>query len=373
MRKPFNQFAGIYFASFQFGLILLLIAQAIISIQGSISSFPISSFNGHNIEFRMVKLGRSARIFSFLDILALVRRKRFQNFIWLLMMVGFAGSLLNGGGWYIGVIIGFVALHCIFFSAKGTKITTAISSNRIGAKKTAASFGILFLCLFLTLFGMAMPYSPPSTSNGPLYPGMNGPPNENNTFYIMFNGASFSNPSDQAYFQSQIGNGSSYVKIGFCCCAWYMADLNNASFNYTFNPYSDFYSELNYSVENNIPVIIDFNGGDWGMCNHNTNLTYNAWLNASEIQWDQFNDYPAAQSNVGGLTDRLFCLDNNTQIYAYRHMNVKIAADIVKDFADQYPNLFVGVSTDSEIHLATADSPLLLLMAFNLCMIIIPA
>ncbi len=136
-----------------------------------------------------------------------------------------------------------------------------------------------------------------------------------------------------------------------------MADLNNASFNYTFNPYSDFYSELNYSVENNIPVIIDFNGGDWGMCNHNTNLTYNAWLNASEIQWDQFNDYPAAQSNVGGLTDRLFCLDNNTQIYAYRHMNVKIAADIVKDFADQYPNLFVGVSTDSEIHLATADFP----------------
>ena len=71
----------------------------------------------------------------------------------------------------------------------------------------------------------------------------------------------------------------------------------------------------------------------------------------------RFNDYPAAQSNVGGLTERLFCLDNNTQIYAYRHMNVKIAADIVKDFADQYPNLFVGVSTDSEIHLATADSP----------------
>ncbi len=190
MRKPFNQFAGIYFASFQFGLILLLIAQAIISIQGLIHLFRYPVLTGTILNSEWLSWA-APLVFLVLDILALVRRKQFQNFIWLLMMVGFAGSLLNGGGWYIGVIIGFVALHCIFFSAKGTKITTAISSNRIGAKKTAASFGILFLCLFLTLFGMAMPYSPPSTSNGPLYPGMNGPPNENNTFYIMFNGASF--------------------------------------------------------------------------------------------------------------------------------------------------------------------------------------
>ncbi|MBD3188356.1 hypothetical protein GF325_16090 [Candidatus Bathyarchaeota archaeon] len=272
-----------------------------------------------------------------------------------------SASFYIGAGWYIGGILGLVGLWLVAMVPNmRSRRPPRVMKQRYYKYALASITCALIMAPVLVSYSLIQPTLAPYYFNPyQLYPGVNGPPNENNMMYILPIWEDTSSyTSNISYFKEELGNGSDYVKIGFSASCWYMGELNGAIDNWTFNPFSSLYYKLNFSVNYSIPVLFHMNGGNWGMEGwKNTNkssIVTDLWAdNDSNVQWDQNNNsVPASQAELElPLKPRLFTLSKYSQIYPYREQNVKIAGTILKDFMDAYPDLFVGCSMDSEIHL----------------------
>jgi hypothetical protein len=295
-------------------------------------------------------------IFVILDVLSIIPNKAYQTFMVIVQGVIFSGALFIGGGWYVGTALGLIGLSILVIAADGhDRINMSLPAPN-GVRKGMVKVALLCaICSSVTVTTLSLAYLPPAVTTPNLYAGASGAPNANNTLYIAVLGSPLSGP-DLDYLNAELGSGGAYVKIGASLVSWYMSQLNTASLNYTYNPAAELYAELNASVANNIPILVHFNGGNWGTYLHDNELVNDTWHNASYLQWDQFNAYAPAAPSPGGLTDRMFCLSKYSPLFAYRLANVRIAAHVVKEFSIAYPQLFIGVSMDSEINLCAAST-----------------
>nr|MDO8112712.1 hypothetical protein [Candidatus Sigynarchaeota archaeon] len=295
--------------------------------------------------------------------LSLVPAKGFQSFLLFMYSLLFCVVLWLGGGWYVGTIIGLAGIFLIG-SVKSIPATRQRVLNRKQERNiiAIALVGVAATCVAAPA-AIIIPELPPYYLNPTLYEGQAGAPNVNNTLYILTiweNWGTYESEVD--YFLQELGNGSQYVRIGFSASCWYMAELNGAVQNWSFNPVASLYAKLNFSVNHNLPVLFHMNGGNWGMEGwKNTGLSSlvaDLWKdNNSNVQWDQKNNSISADlaEHMDPLKPRLFTLSKYSPIYAYREQNIKIAGAIIKQFSEDHPDLFVGCSMDSEIHLEQND------------------
>lgn len=184
---------------------------------------------------------------------------------------------------------------------------------------------------------------------------MAGDPNYNNTLFMapIFEAYIWDPAKDNAeleYMRDTIGPSGDYYKISFSVSCWYSTNLVNNSGIWDFDP-TQLYYKLNRSVDTNTPVLFHMNGGNWGACGMGNDLLKELWSNDSNCQYDQFDRVPEINYNQPCLKDRLFSLQKDTDFNRYREIHIKQAGEIIANFSLTYPNLFVGCSLDSEIHL----------------------
>jgi hypothetical protein len=81
-------------------------------------------------------------------------------------------------------------------------------------------------------------------------------------------------------------------------------------------------------------------------------MNIDLYNNKSNLQWDQFDGIPSNYTAPGSMPHRLFTLSSRTDIANIREIHLKQAARVIFNWSLSYPELFIGLSTDSEIHLA---------------------
>ncbi|MHA1891302.1 MAG: beta-galactosidase [Promethearchaeota archaeon] len=350
---------GLFFWLFGEGLILIQIFIAFFgkfSINGVFSSqFWNFDDNRENVIVVLVIV-----IFTALFCLSCIPTKPFQSTIIIIEAFFISATYYFGGGWVIGATMALVGLFLL---------SSIPSLNKIGPFKLKKNkYNIIrtsLLCTSVILsatlyFSFTAPLMAPYYFVKAPYEGYNQEPNENNILYILPIWEDWhSYTTDVDYFLDQLGTGSKYVKIGFSVSCWYMGELNGESENWTFNPFTSLYYKLNFSVNNSLPILFHMNGGNWGMFGlmktDNSTIVSRLWQNDSEVQWDQYNRAAPPNDTEPPLKRRLFTLSKYSTVYQYRERNVKIAGTIIKNFADVHPDLFVGVSMDSEIHMNSAN------------------
>ncbi|MFX0102088.1 MAG: beta-galactosidase [Candidatus Hodarchaeota archaeon] len=287
---------------------------------------------------------------TMLSVLALINSKPTQTTLLAISSVLFSASLFVGGGWFVGAILGLIGTFFVGLTPSIQKLSPSRISKRNYRILVGMSFSVMIIAMVLIPFLFTYPLLPPYLFNQNLYEGQSGAPNENNTMYMLVTWEStVISPSEMDDYKQKMGPGGDYFKMGIAFSCWYAGHYYNAT-NTTFNP-DNLYLKLNNSINYNIPILIHMNGGNWGMAGMASGIVNDSWYNDSECQWDQHDNIPDPAPAPGGLRDRLFTLSKYSNIYKHRESNIKVAGAIIKNFSDNYPELFVGVSLDSEIHL----------------------
>ncbi|MHA1683485.1 MAG: beta-galactosidase [Promethearchaeota archaeon] len=303
-------------------------------------------------------------VFCILDVISCIPVKGMQVSSLFVFPVLFSASFSWGGGYFTGAISGLLGLLMVgMVPYKRKSRVKRLKKSRFTFAKEIAIFGSIIAMVlppYLVLKPMMAPYY---FTPYEMYRGWNQAPNSNNTFYILpvwEDTASYL--SNVSSYQQELGVGSAYVKIGFSASCWYMGEIDGQPENWTFDPDQSLYYKLNFSVNYSLPILLHMSGGDWGMDGGKdtggTTIVSQLWAdNDSNVQWDQRNNtVPAIVAETKDpLKPRLFTLSKYSQIYQYRERNIKEAGLIIKDFADTYPELFVGVSLDREVHLDDND------------------
>lgn len=192
--------------------------------------------------------------------------------------------------------------------------------------------------------------------NGVFYENaVTGTPNYNNTFYVTPIMELFTmNPAvdnhELELIEFMLGPSEKYYRVGFSVSQWYSENIVNNSGIWDLDP-TMLYYKLNRSVDTGIPVLFHMNGGNWGAYGMGNDLLMKLWLNDSNCQWDQFNIVPNANLADPPLRNRLFSLQRDTEFNQYRQRFVTQSGQILYQFMQDHPDLFVGCSLDSEIHL----------------------
>jgi hypothetical protein len=152
--------------------------------------------------------------------------------------------------------------------------------------------------------------------------------------------------------KSMLGVGGAYTTLGFSFSSWALSrDIGNTSTDYAFDP-----TNLNYvlglAVSTNLPILVHINDGRWADC-----CTSN-----SDGGWnDALLDHISAQPNTTMMDssgNSLYSHDGggnffsfsrlNSAYRSYKQRNVQAAITVLADWAAAHPDLFVGVSLDSE-------------------------
>lgn len=292
------------------------------------------------------------------SLLSLVPAKPFQVVMLLVYSVLFPASFYMGGGWYIGGIAGMTGMALLAITpALGHR--PALPADGFKALVGFSIIGCIVACTVVP-YSFNMPLMAPYYFNTSVYPGQSGPPNENNTLYILPIWENWDTyEADVGYFLHELDTGSPHVRVGFSASCWYMGELKGAADNHSFDPAASLHAKLNFSAAHGLPVLFHMNGGNWGTEGWKNvalpGIVTGWWMNDSLVQWDQFNkSVPAeiAQDQMP-LKPRLFSLSRHSPVFALREQNVKLAGAIIAAFAAAHPGLLVGVSLDSEIHLET--------------------
>ncbi len=107
---------------------------------------------------------------------------------------------------------------------------------------------------------------------------------------------------------------------------------------------------MNLSTITNTPILFHMNGGNWGQGCSNHPIIEAMRQNISNCQWDQKNVCHPIKCNPGP-NDRFWSFAPNTEWEIFRERNIKQALAVIYDWWQNNPDLLVGFSTDSEIHL----------------------
>jgi hypothetical protein len=156
--------------------------------------------------------------------------------------------------------------------------------------------------------------------------------------------------------KSQLGVGGTYTKLGWSFSSWALSrDIYGSYNDYNFDP-----TNLNYmldlGVTSNLPVLVHMNNGRWADC---------CTPNSSGGWGDTLLDHIAAQPDTTVLDSsgrscyshnggqNFFSLSRLNDVYrSYKKRNIQASANVVANWASLHPDLFVGVSLDSETLMA---------------------
>jgi hypothetical protein len=302
-------------------------------------------------------------------------------------------SLMQGGGWFAGVIFANIGICMILYtilgdykqqlskigrSSKDMDAKSDLDNNieiqndgksgtnqditQKNKKKSLTSSKkksiILVSCLIgLVAISALIPYGVNlSRIPAPLMPSVSSPPtniqpNHENTFYIMPIWEGMANgESELAYMKSILGGdaytGKGFIKIGRSVSCWYTNSIYN---NGSFNP-SNLIAKLTLANTTNTPILFHMNGGNWGQGGSKNPVIQSMRENVSNCQWDQNNVCHPIKYNPGP-NDRFWCFAPVSDWEIFRERNIKQALDIIFNWWQNNPDLLVGFSTDSEIHL----------------------
>lgn len=169
---------------------------------------------------------------------------------------------------------------------------------------------------------------------------------------------------------------SATMRVGMSVPILYMRTTKGAAGDFVFDPDFDLTrkcgnrpvtddnlrSVIDYAIARHVPVNFILNGGIWGDASCYSaewDLTTHFEVDAANCQWDQYNEVLPGDFRKGlnGSTDSPQLSRSLTyNIYArqvrdYKRRNLIAAASIVAKFAREHPDLFVGVSLDSDTYM----------------------
>ncbi len=303
--------------------------------------------------------------FALPPLLAIVwipKRLGMRRFAGFLSLAGYSVAFYFGGGWFVGSAVGIWGVVNYFRATPG-------EISRFQRRKVISTTSIIAGMVLASLFLNAYLLIPPPAGLAQfelLYPGQSTTPSHNNTFYILPIWENVGNlPQDLVEAENitqSLGPSGDYVKVGYSCSCWYVQEVTNWTGDWQFNASSSLWYKLNLSVQANLPILFHMNGGNWGASGLNpyaekhtgTYRLYELWLNETNVQWNNYDDsVPVSWPRIEEtLLWRMFTLSKYSQFYQLREQACRGAAAIIAQFAQLYPNLFVGVSLDSEIHLS---------------------
>jgi len=256
-------------------------------------------------------------------------------------------SLYSGGGWYFGIL----------FVISGILLRTVPKTWQSKVKFKKKSAGFLLIILILLPFTSLLIQSAVKVSTARTIPVeiMAGPPSYDNILYMTpilehFTWDPVQDNAEIEFLKAIIGPSGNYYKIGFSVSCWYSMNLINNSGVWDFEPTALYY-KLNRSIDTNTPIFFHMNGGNWGSNSINNDLLRELWENDTNCQFDQYGRVPPMTAADFLLRDRLFSLQKDTDFNKYREIHIKQAGAIISNFSQTHPDLFVGCSLDSEIHL----------------------
>lgn len=152
--------------------------------------------------------------------------------------------------------------------------------------------------------------------------------------------------------KSRIGVGGSKTKLGFSFSSWSMSrDIKSEDDDFEFDPTNLNYA-LDLAAEAELPILIHANNGHWAdCCTSNSDGGWNpALLNhiAEAGNTTQLNN--AGQSLYTNLYGgNYFSFSRYNDVYRhYKKRQVQASMSTLLEWAEDYPDLFAGVSLDSE-------------------------
>ncbi|MBD3354232.1 MAG: hypothetical protein GF364_22310 [Candidatus Lokiarchaeota archaeon] len=284
-------------------------------------------------------------------------------------------SFFLGGGWYIGSILANIGLGLILFSAFRTeqfeikKKGSKQAENNLKAEKRLKKknlvlpkkLQLIFTCILIcaVMLSAIIPLILDIlTIPQPLIDKVDSPssdtPNHRNTFYILpiweGVGTMEEDISQMHYIESIVGGseytGEGFIKIGRSVSCWYTNEiLEDGTFNDT-----RLIHKLNVSAQSNTPILFHMNGGNWGQATSEDPVILEMRQNVSNCQWDQ-TGYCHPIRYSAGPNARYWSFWPDSDWEKFRERNIKQALDVIYDWWLLHPDLLVGFSTDSEIHL----------------------
>ncbi|MBN2150913.1 MAG: hypothetical protein JW839_05695, partial [Candidatus Lokiarchaeota archaeon] len=279
-------------------------------------------------------------------------------------------SLLFGGGWYAGTVMadaGLVILLASFVMLEkagkpGKPLVLEVERKPRIRKLQAAVLALGCACIVVSAVVPAIvgindipePLVPAATSLP------SGAPNHGNTFYIMpIWETTVTNYTEgarrAAYLKQAVGGpsytGNGYVKVGRSLSCWYTGNLNSSDPAGPYDPTQN----LNYALElanlTNTPLLFHMNGGNWGTSGSSHPIIQSMRNNVSNCQWDQYDWCPPAASIHASPNNRYWSFWPGSEWEQFRERNIKQALQVIHEWWLDNPELLVGFSTDSEIHL----------------------
>jgi hypothetical protein len=290
----------------------------------------------------------------------------FTGFFFILATLAANAALLFGGGWFAGTILADFGLMILLTAGRKSKQngefpllkTAEITVPTIFRKRQQQ---IALICCFGVVISGAIPFLVGYMAiPAPLIPEASGPasgiePNHANTFFIMpiweWQGTDYEYGIGQLNYMKNILGGDAYsgngfVKIGRSVSCWYTNTLfENGSYDPTILIHT-----LNLSTISNTPVLFHMNGGNWGQAGSQHPEILAMRQNKSNCQWDQENVCHPIKYNPGP-NDRFWSFWPNSDWERFRERNIKQALEVIYNWWQNNPDLLVGFSTDSEIHL----------------------
>jgi hypothetical protein len=288
------------------------------------------------------------------------------GFWFLISTLAVNAALMFGGGWFVGTILADIGLCMLLRALKLAKQLPARSLDGLQAKEMLAPLldkkhalgivltGIMFLSLVTPLLIRSTAIPAPLIPEAASKP-VGIEPNHQNTFYIMpiweWQGADYNYGIGQlAYMKAILGGddytGTGFVKIGRSVSCWYTSDLyENGSFNPT-----NLIHTLELHAMTQTPVLFHMNGGNWGGCCSQNPVVAAMRADPANCQWDQKDVCHPIKYNPGP-NDRFWSFWPDSDWEHFRERNIKDALAIIHAWWLEHPDLLVGFSTDSEIHL----------------------
>ncbi|KAH6662473.1 hypothetical protein B0J14DRAFT_662668 [Halenospora varia] len=185
-----------------------------------------------------------------------------------------------------------------------------------------------------------------------------GSPSEDLTFVLpIWEGAlaSHGDSKDLAVLSDMknlLGVGGSHTKLGWSFSSWALSrDIQDASNDYQFDP-TNLQHMTGLSEKSGLPILVHMNNGRWADC-----CTPNSDGGWGDLLLDHIAAQPSTtmQNPDGGSFyshnggNNYFSLSRLNTVYRdYKKRNIQASAKILAQWAAQHPNLFAGVSLDSE-------------------------
>ena len=160
--------------------------------------------------------------------------------------------------------------------------------------------------------------------------------------------------------QAMLGTGGAYTKLGFSFSSWALSrDIQNSSADYVFDP-TNLQYVLGIAQQLSLPILVHMNDGRWADCC--TSNSAGGW-NTALLDYIASQPNTTMQDNSGNSVyqsdfgNDFFSFSRLNTVYrSYKQRNVQASVTALMQWASANPDLFVGVSLDSETLFPSASA-----------------